>query len=223
MLWALLSVCCLGAIVNGPLFSLDASGAIGKALVYTKWKGRNVVREYVTPANPNSILQRGRRTMMTILNAVWATMDTTDRDSWTARAAAGNYSTFNAFTSFNLLDQSDNIPPTKNEGDTPTTPTAVVDTLSGTGGSNRIDFQADADVTEAGGRLVIALIEGASAPGKDLLRLVGQRDVSSTAAGTVEVTGLEPGTYSASAWIITEDGGEEATATDDTSIVVTGV
>lgn len=42
------------AKLKGPLFSLGASGAIGKALVYFGWKGLDVAREYVVPANPRS-------------------------------------------------------------------------------------------------------------------------------------------------------------------------
>lgn len=50
------------AKLKAPLFSLGASGAIGKALVYFGWKGIDAVREYVIPANPKSddqITQRG--------------------------------------------------------------------------------------------------------------------------------------------------------------------
>ena len=32
------------AKTTGPLFSMDASGKFGGALVFGKWKGRNVVR-----------------------------------------------------------------------------------------------------------------------------------------------------------------------------------
>jgi len=50
------------AKLNAPLFSFRASGQIAKALVYFGWKGLNVVRSYVVPANPKSdaqITQRG--------------------------------------------------------------------------------------------------------------------------------------------------------------------
>lgn len=40
------------AIVSGPLMSLDARGKFANALVFTAWKGRSVVRQLVTPANP---------------------------------------------------------------------------------------------------------------------------------------------------------------------------
>lgn len=45
------------AKVEGPLFSLEARGAIGKAIVYFPWKGKHIVRGYVKPANPKSTVQ----------------------------------------------------------------------------------------------------------------------------------------------------------------------
>ena len=37
------------ARVNGPLMSVDASGKIYNAMVFSIWKGRNYVRGYVVP------------------------------------------------------------------------------------------------------------------------------------------------------------------------------
>lgn len=42
------------AKVTGPLFSMEARGALGKALVFSGWKGVQYVRQFVTPANPQS-------------------------------------------------------------------------------------------------------------------------------------------------------------------------
>ena len=50
-----------GAVLKGPLFSLGASGQLAKALVYFPWKGLNVVREYVIPANPQTDPQTTQR------------------------------------------------------------------------------------------------------------------------------------------------------------------
>jgi len=49
------------AKLKAPLLSLGASGALGRSLVFFGWKGLDVVREYVIPANPKTdpqILQR---------------------------------------------------------------------------------------------------------------------------------------------------------------------
>jgi len=53
------------AKLKGPLFSLGASQQIGKALVYFSWKGLNVVREYVVPANPKTTKQTTQRGHLT--------------------------------------------------------------------------------------------------------------------------------------------------------------
>ncbi len=50
------------AKLKAPLLSFGASGKIADALVYFPWKGLNVVREYVVPANPQTapqVTQRG--------------------------------------------------------------------------------------------------------------------------------------------------------------------
>ncbi|MBA7677642.1 hypothetical protein ES703_85902 [subsurface metagenome] len=49
------------AKLKAPLFSLGAAGQLGKALVYFGWKGLDVVREYVIPANPNTTAQQTQR------------------------------------------------------------------------------------------------------------------------------------------------------------------
>ena len=49
------------AKTNGPLFSMDASGKFGGALVYSKWKGRPTVRQLVKPSNPRTAGQETAR------------------------------------------------------------------------------------------------------------------------------------------------------------------
>lgn len=40
------------AKVTGPLYSISATGTIGKAMVHFVWKGISVVREWLKPSNP---------------------------------------------------------------------------------------------------------------------------------------------------------------------------
>lgn len=50
------------AKLNAPLFSFNATGQLAKSLVYFGWKGLDVVRSYVIPANPKTasqVIQRG--------------------------------------------------------------------------------------------------------------------------------------------------------------------
>ncbi len=46
------------ATVDGPLFSLEARGKIGEAIVYFPWKGRHAVRRWLKPTNPRDIDQK---------------------------------------------------------------------------------------------------------------------------------------------------------------------
>ena len=46
------------AKVDGPLFSLEAKGKIGDALVFFPWKGRHAVRRWLKPTNPRDINQK---------------------------------------------------------------------------------------------------------------------------------------------------------------------
>jgi hypothetical protein len=52
------------AKTTGPLFSISASGTIANAMVFGKWKGRNTVRRWVVPENPQSTLQGYLRASM---------------------------------------------------------------------------------------------------------------------------------------------------------------
>lgn len=49
------------AKVTGPLMSMSASGKLADAIVFFTWKGVNVVRGFVIPANPQSSDQGDQR------------------------------------------------------------------------------------------------------------------------------------------------------------------
>jgi hypothetical protein len=89
------------AIVKGPAMSLDASGSIAGAVVFSKWKGRNYVRQLVTPANPKSGSQTGFRASMRFLSQIWSSLSAGDQATWESRAADLIVSEFNAFISYN--------------------------------------------------------------------------------------------------------------------------
>lgn len=52
------------AKVTGPLMSFSASGKLADALVFFTHKGRNVVRQYLKPANPQTSAQGDTRIAM---------------------------------------------------------------------------------------------------------------------------------------------------------------
>lgn len=65
------------AKVSGPLMSMDASGKFGGAIVFSKWKGRNVVRQLVVPANPNSAGQESARNRTRVTGALQSWVNST--------------------------------------------------------------------------------------------------------------------------------------------------
>ena len=58
--------------LTGPLFSLSASGTIGKALTYSRWRGIQYARTRVIPKNPNSSPQQDVRNAFRGLNSIYA-------------------------------------------------------------------------------------------------------------------------------------------------------
>lgn len=53
------------ATTIGPLLSIGARGQIGKAIVYSDWKGINTAKKYTIPANPKTTLQEKNRDLFT--------------------------------------------------------------------------------------------------------------------------------------------------------------
>lgn len=59
------------AKVSGPFMSVDASGTIYKSLTASIWKGRNYIRGYFIPANPNTAGQQAQRALMSSAVSGW--------------------------------------------------------------------------------------------------------------------------------------------------------
>ncbi len=116
--------------VTGPAMSMDASGSLGKTMVFSKWKGRNYVRSLVKPANPKSGGQVGVRSMFKFLSQIWAGLSAANKATWEARAENLVASPFNAFMSSNQKRWRDFDTPSKEDpaaeiATAPTGPTGV--------------------------------------------------------------------------------------------------
>jgi len=110
--------------------SLDASGSLAGTLVFSKWKGRNYIRQHVIPANPRSGGQVGVRAMFKFLAQGWAGLTAGNQATWEDRADDLVASPFNAFMSYNQRRWRDfNTPsiedPATMVGTPPTGPTGV--------------------------------------------------------------------------------------------------
>ncbi len=55
------------ARVTGPLMSMEASGTIGKTLTFANWVGRQYVRRWTRPSNPQTADQMGQRNAFSVI------------------------------------------------------------------------------------------------------------------------------------------------------------
>ena len=55
------------ARVTGPLMSMEASGTIGKTLTFANWVGRQYVRRWTRPSNPQTADQMDQRNAFSIV------------------------------------------------------------------------------------------------------------------------------------------------------------
>ena len=86
--------------VQGPLFSVTASGTIGDAITYSNWKGLPYVRSRVIPANPQTVSQVSIRTLLTSGVSIWQDADqvpATSKASWDYYASGTGMSGFNRY------------------------------------------------------------------------------------------------------------------------------
>lgn len=125
--------------VYGPMMSMDASGTIADAATFSKWKGRNYVRQRIIPANPQSAAQTAVRAWMRFLSQIWNGLTAGNKATWDTRAKEASISAFNAFCGYNLARWHHFKSPSKEDpaaetgagGDAPTTTvTAGVKELS---------------------------------------------------------------------------------------------
>jgi hypothetical protein len=90
------------ARTTAPLFSLDASGTIANAIVFSKWRGRQYVRRHSVPKNPRTPAQMGIRAMMKFLGQIYQTYKAEIDSGYAEPAAAANVSPFNSYVAYNL-------------------------------------------------------------------------------------------------------------------------
>jgi hypothetical protein len=90
---------------------MEASGSLGKAIVFSRWKGRPYVRSLVRPHNPRSPGQTSNREMLHYLSQAWSTLTDEQQASWNTLAAAAKTSPFNQYVAFNQRNWMQAIPP----------------------------------------------------------------------------------------------------------------
>ena len=194
------------ARTTGPLLSLDASGSIGGSMTFSKWKGRNYVRQLVTPNNPKSAKQTGVRAMMKYLSQIWASIGAVAQATWDDLAAASAISPFNAFIGHNMGRWQTNDGPTHAypaaEADTPGAVTS--NTPTGYEGYASIAVILPAAADRVGFILCRDTAEITDPTWANAIAVVQDDGTAHTV--TVTDSPLEPGTYHYRAAAFTADG-----------------
>lgn len=211
----------IGAIVTGPLFSLTASGQIAKALVYSTWKGRAYVREYVVGANPNTLAQRVRRTWLGFISKMWANLDSTQQDSWVTSAASNNVSPFNQFVGTNMDRQTNELGPTGNETPAGGALTGTINTVAPTGGVGKITVTLTNTANLIAGEYNLVTISDTSFADAESTLNSAVVGLEATSDQTFEITDLDPGTYWISGAVMNEGGTVSSFVDASGSVVVT--
>lgn len=89
------------ATIKGPLMSFDASGSVAETIVFSKWKGRNYVRQHVVPSNPETGLQVGVRGMLRFTSQSFATLGAVIIARWKALSDPKSITPLNSFVALN--------------------------------------------------------------------------------------------------------------------------
>jgi len=191
----------------GPAFSLDASGTIGDAITFSKWKGRHYARERIVPANPKSGLQVGFRSMFSFLAQNWAALSAPNKASYETLADSMAISPFNAYVRMNQKRWRNFKAPSHA---TPATETGSVGTFTAgtpaaTGGvaSVSIDWEIDNVVGDNWG---LAIFKGDTAFSSGISNCVACRLADDAVAQAWVDSPLDPGTYYYQTRLFTDDG-----------------
>ena len=206
------------AKVTAPLFSMTASGTVGKAIVYSVWKGVAYVRSYVVPANPKTAAQVGIRVMWKFLSKSWAAIKATVESGYTAEAAAKSISEFNVFMSNNMEFFRDGMWPSQAvahaEAASPTTLATLV-TPAGAGSCAISGTLTDG--TDQWGVVIYRDTAEITAPSRELIIAVIAVDGGTTFEHLD--SNLAPGTYHYRAAAITIDGVQGTIKADQTAVI----
>ena len=90
------------ARTTGPLFSMDASGTVAGAIVFSRWRGRNYVRRHAIPSNPRTPLQTGIRAAFRFLTQWWKSFGDAELGEWNAIGDVTRVTGLNAFVAANV-------------------------------------------------------------------------------------------------------------------------
>jgi hypothetical protein len=191
------------------MMSLDASGTIGKAATFSKWKGRNYVRSRVVPHNPKSGGQIGVRAMFKFLAQNWTNITAPQKAAWAPMATSLTISNFNAFVRFNQARWRNFLSPSKDPTAAATHTAAALGTWSATAGVRQIALSLSTSTLNAGyGAVIFRLASGGETPTWD--KAIAVVRIEDTNTHIYVDTPLAAGTYYYKHILFTDDGKSSA-------------
>jgi hypothetical protein len=180
--------------VSGPALSLDASGSLAGAMVFSKWKGRPYVRSHVIPSNPKSGAQVGVRAMFKFLSQKWGALTAGNKATWETTAEQVAISPFNAYLSKNQFRWRNFLTPSKaypaaDASTPPSAPTGVA-----TAGVRQISLAITKGATApTWGYLIFRSTTGTFTP--VFSNCIAAVAIDGSGNGSYVDTPLEPGAY----------------------------
>ncbi|MGM0410989.1 MAG: hypothetical protein ACQEQF_09540 [Bacillota bacterium] len=70
------------AKVTGPLFSINASGQFADSLVFSNWKGINIVKKKGSPTGESSAQQNLVKSAFAECAKVWNALNEEEKEMW---------------------------------------------------------------------------------------------------------------------------------------------
>lgn len=184
------------ATVNGPLFSLDASGQLAKSLVYSKWKGKAYVREWTKPAYINNLQTYTARAQFGQLSEFWQTLTNEQRDSWQSLADGEQITAQNAFIKKNIEQLREGQPALYTPETTWTDTGGIPGSIAVYGGKGILQWEWANNGTELPNTQIYCCVDPVS--GANARSLAKTTHIEHSALGDyfiTTVTGVAPGTY----------------------------
>lgn len=179
------------ALVKAPLFGLDASGALGDSIVFSKWRGRSYVRILTQPANPKSGLQVGMRSVFKYITQSWAALTAGLKTEWEGEATADNITGLNAQVRACQKLARRNIGWIKGPAEDPGTTPDAITSLAGVAQPKTIVWSWTRPVGNMGDYTTAFYMKTSTSFSADISNLVAVVDVATT---TVTTFGLITGT-----------------------------
>lgn len=87
---------------TAPALSFQAKGQIGKTMVYSRWRGIDYVRQYVIPANPQTVAQQNVRKTFALLREMYKIAPALVVAAWDAFATGRPFTGMNKFVGENV-------------------------------------------------------------------------------------------------------------------------